>query len=167
MKSRVSFLTSSFLPAVLLGVSLTAASAADPAPPEGFQALFNGKDLSGWYGWSTKNPTELWQMTPEEDATLKQTQVQTLISLQSIGVDDYTLQKDAIEMGLVKNLAIEDVEAAEKMDDFDVDPENDDFNPENEPEDDPSGEGENDTDSLIKSLTSQPDDDEAEEVAKD
>ena len=101
----------------------------------------------------------LWQMTPEEDATLKQTQVQTLISLQSIGVDDYTLQKDAIEMGLVKNLAIEDVEAAEKMDDFDVDPENDDFNPENEPEDDTSGGGGNDTDSIIKSLTSQPDGD--------
>jgi len=67
-------LTFSFLPAVLLGVSL--ASAADPAPPEGFQALFNGKDLSGWYGWSTKDPTELWDMSPEDRAEYKKKSVE-------------------------------------------------------------------------------------------
>jgi hypothetical protein len=39
------------LPAVvaLIGYSV-AAQAADPAPPAGFKALFNGKDLAGWYG---------------------------------------------------------------------------------------------------------------------
>src|ERR1041385_7032466 len=26
--------------------------AAAPNPPKGFRALFNGKDLSGWYGWN-------------------------------------------------------------------------------------------------------------------
>lgn len=26
--------------------------AADPAPPSGFRALFNGRDLAGWYGWN-------------------------------------------------------------------------------------------------------------------
>ena len=26
------------------------------APPEGFTALFNGKDLSGWWGLTTEDP---------------------------------------------------------------------------------------------------------------
>lgn len=34
-------------------------------PPEGFVALFNGKDLDGWYGHGTKDPQTLWDMTPE------------------------------------------------------------------------------------------------------
>ena len=42
--------------------------AAHNQPPAGFTALFNGKDLSGWYGWGTKDPTELWKMTPEQSA---------------------------------------------------------------------------------------------------
>ena len=35
-------------------------------PPEGFTALFNGTNLSGWYGWGTQDPADLWKMTPEE-----------------------------------------------------------------------------------------------------
>ena len=35
-------------------------------PPAGFTALWNGKDLSGWYGWGTQDPADLWKMTPEE-----------------------------------------------------------------------------------------------------
>ena len=35
--------------AVLLTSTLTA-TADEPAPPEGFRAIFNGKDLTGWYG---------------------------------------------------------------------------------------------------------------------
>lgn len=76
MKSCLPFFRSSFLPVVLLGVSLGSASAADPAPPEGFQVLFDGKDLSGWYGWGTKDPTELWTMTPEERAEYKKKSVE-------------------------------------------------------------------------------------------
>ena len=34
--------------------------------PKGFTSLLNGKDLSGWYGWSTKNPEELWKLSSEE-----------------------------------------------------------------------------------------------------
>ena len=36
------FVLAGFLPSVLL--------AAEPVPPPGFQALFNGRDLTGWYG---------------------------------------------------------------------------------------------------------------------
>ena len=31
-------------------LSLHSVRAADPVPPEGFKAIFNGKDLSGWHG---------------------------------------------------------------------------------------------------------------------
>lgn len=51
-------------------------SAENNVPPQGFQALFNGTDLSGWYGWSTKDPTELWKMTPEQLADYKKKSVE-------------------------------------------------------------------------------------------
>ena len=34
-------------------------------PPKGFTALFNGKDLTGFYGHGTKNPETLWAMAPD------------------------------------------------------------------------------------------------------
>jgi len=43
--------------------------AADPAPPAGFKALFNGKDLSGWYGL---NPHSVGKLQGEKrEAALK------------------------------------------------------------------------------------------------
>ena len=33
--------------------------AAEPAPPKGFRALFNGKDLTGWYGLNPHNSAKL------------------------------------------------------------------------------------------------------------
>ncbi|MEP6673187.1 MAG: DUF1080 domain-containing protein [Chthoniobacter sp.] len=55
----------------LLALATAPAWAADNVPPSGFTALFNGKDLSGWYGWSTKDPTELQNMSAEERAAYK------------------------------------------------------------------------------------------------
>ncbi len=43
----------------LVSATLNAA----PTPPAGFSALFNGKDLSGWYGW---NPHESVKLTGEK-----------------------------------------------------------------------------------------------------
>jgi hypothetical protein len=44
--------------------------AADPAPPKGFTALFNGKDLAGWHGWAIHakggSPADLAKLSPEE-----------------------------------------------------------------------------------------------------
>jgi len=40
-------------------------------PPSGYTAIFNGKDLSGWYGWGTQDPTDLQKMTPEQQAEYK------------------------------------------------------------------------------------------------
>jgi hypothetical protein len=55
-----------------LGLALLAgrSNAADPAPPKGFTALFNGKDLSGWHGWAIHakgaGPYDLAKLPPEE-----------------------------------------------------------------------------------------------------
>jgi len=43
----------------LAALSTLPALAENNAPPSGFTALFNGKDLSGWYGWGTQDPTDL------------------------------------------------------------------------------------------------------------
>jgi hypothetical protein len=49
---------------VLAGV-IPAVLAADNTPPEGFTALFNGKNLAGWKGL-VENPEKRAQMKPEE-----------------------------------------------------------------------------------------------------
>jgi hypothetical protein len=62
------------LAAVTLGTTalVPIARSADPQPPTGFTALFNGKDLSGWYGWAIHDkqsggpPAALAAATPEE-----------------------------------------------------------------------------------------------------
>jgi hypothetical protein len=63
------------LAGVLAGVA-TVAVAEENLPPPGFVALFNGKDLSGWYGWGTRNPTDLVKMTPEERAAYKRKSIE-------------------------------------------------------------------------------------------
>ncbi|HEY1083076.1 MAG TPA: DUF1080 domain-containing protein [Prosthecobacter sp.] len=62
-----------FAPALLLAswfsLSVLPVAAADAPPPPGFKALFNGKDLTGWYGL---NPHSVVKLTGEKkDAALK------------------------------------------------------------------------------------------------
>lgn len=53
---------------VLLGaVSVTPAQ--EPKPPAGFRAIFNGKDLTGWYGWNPHDGTKL--QGEKKEANLK------------------------------------------------------------------------------------------------
>ena len=55
--------------AALCIVPLDSARAAEPMPPEGFRALFNGRDLSGWYGL---NPHSVAKLEGEaKEAALK------------------------------------------------------------------------------------------------
>lgn len=42
--------------------------AADNAPPAGFRALFNGKDLSGWWGASTVDPSIMIKLHADKQA---------------------------------------------------------------------------------------------------
>lgn len=52
--------------AVTLGSSIVSTSAAPAAPPAGFTALFNGEDLSGWWGASTEDPRVYMALKPED-----------------------------------------------------------------------------------------------------
>ncbi len=63
-----------FAAALALGLAALPAAAPraqadeDNQPPPGFQALFNGKDLSGWHGMPHFGPRELAKMSEEERA---------------------------------------------------------------------------------------------------
>lgn len=45
-------------------------------PPPGFKPLFNGHDLSGWYGWGTKDPAILRAMSPDEQRVYKKKSIE-------------------------------------------------------------------------------------------
>jgi hypothetical protein len=47
-------------------VAIPTAQAADNVPPEGFTAIFNGNDLSGWHGMPHSDPYKLNAMTEAE-----------------------------------------------------------------------------------------------------
>ena len=62
--------------AALLALSALPVFAENNTPPSGYTALFDGKSLSGWYGWSTKDPADLWKMSPEEVAAYKKSSIE-------------------------------------------------------------------------------------------
>jgi hypothetical protein len=62
----------------LLLAALSATSFAQATPPPGFTALFNGKDLAGWFGWGTKDPRELLLPPPEVLAAYKKQSIEGL-----------------------------------------------------------------------------------------
>ena len=55
----------------LLVAFASIAIAADNVPPAGFTALFDGRQISGWFGWGTRDPRDLLAMTPEQVADYK------------------------------------------------------------------------------------------------
>jgi len=55
--------------ATVVGVIFLASAApAQVSPPQGFTALFSGKDLSGWHGAGTQDPRKIWALSDEERA---------------------------------------------------------------------------------------------------
>ena len=62
--------TLTFALATILFVPFVALQAGEPVPPEGFRAIFNGKDLTGWHGL---NPHRSAKLTGEKlEANLQQ-----------------------------------------------------------------------------------------------
>ena len=51
-------------------------SADQPKPPEGFKALFNGEDLSGWHGMGHFDPRKLAAMSDTERAAKREADLQ-------------------------------------------------------------------------------------------
>lgn len=61
---RVAFLTLLFAVMLFVGQKLPAQE--NNSPPEGFTALFNGKDLAGWHGMPHFDPRKLAEMSAED-----------------------------------------------------------------------------------------------------
>jgi hypothetical protein len=59
-------LSRSLLVFTVLATLTTSTSAADPQPPAGFTALFNGRDLAGWHGMPHFDPYKLAAMSEAE-----------------------------------------------------------------------------------------------------
>ena len=49
-----------------LAATPSRAAAEEPKPPDGFTAIFNGKDLSGWWGATTEDPRKYLAMSADE-----------------------------------------------------------------------------------------------------
>lgn len=62
----------------LLPVSIVSSLTAEVEPPEGFTALFNGKDLSGWWGLKTENPAKWMALSPEKLAVKKKKSIEDI-----------------------------------------------------------------------------------------
>jgi hypothetical protein len=65
------------LVALVLG-SVGVAGAEDNRPPDGFTALFNGKDLAGWHGMGHFDPRALLAMTDQERAEKRKAEMANL-----------------------------------------------------------------------------------------
>jgi len=63
--------TRTFFQAIALGATIQLCSAADVQPPQGFTAIFNGKDLDGWYGLSA-DPRKIFAMSEAERAQFRE-----------------------------------------------------------------------------------------------
>lgn len=73
------------LVACLLAISLLSVSASDPRPPKGFYALFNGRDLIGWYG---NNP----HATQKVMRSKKQTEEEAVVAQQAEFIEHWTVE---------------------------------------------------------------------------
>ncbi|RFC42924.1 MAG: protein of unknown function (DUF1080)/protein of unknown function (DUF1080) [Verrucomicrobia bacterium] len=92
----------SFFPCLLLCLGLNASFA--QTAPQGFTPLFNGRDLAGWYGWGTSNPSALWAMSPEELSAYKKKSVEGgLTDAKGNPKDDHVLAHWRVENGELVN----------------------------------------------------------------
>ena len=64
--------SAALLASVVAASSVVAAPAASEAPPAGFVALFNGTDLTGWYGLGQTDPREIAKLAPEARTAKRQ-----------------------------------------------------------------------------------------------
>mgnify|MGYP001355059104 FL=1 len=64
--------------ALLLLFSVVVAHAAKPKPPAGFVALFNGKNLDGWWGLKTEDPAKWMALSSEQLAAKKKSSIEDI-----------------------------------------------------------------------------------------
>ena len=64
--------------AIVSLLAVVSAHAAKPKPPEGFIALFNGKNLDGWWGLKTEDPAKWMALSPEKLAEKKKASLEDI-----------------------------------------------------------------------------------------
>lgn len=67
IQAPIAFLLITFV----TGIPVVADDHLGARPPEGFSALFNGKDLKGWWGIGTEDPAKWMALSPEKLAEKK------------------------------------------------------------------------------------------------
>jgi hypothetical protein len=77
-------------------------------PPEGFTALFNGEDLSGWYGLGHFDPRKLKDMTEEQRAAKKKKDM--VETLKHWSVEDGAIVNDGKGPYLTTEVEFGDIE---------------------------------------------------------
>ena len=70
--------TSHFLLTSLILAACSLGASGGVPPPEGFTALFNGKDLNGWWGLTTENPAKWMALSPEKLAEKKKKSIEDI-----------------------------------------------------------------------------------------
>ena len=61
------------LAVILSSIFCTVSVSAQSDAPQGFESLFNGKDLTGWFAMKTADPRKFASLSQEEqDATIAQ-----------------------------------------------------------------------------------------------
>ena len=100
MKSlSLSSLLTLFVSLVLLAPSVRA----EPKPPEGFKALFNGKDLAGWWGIGTEDPAKWMALSPEKLAEKKAKSLEDIRKHWSVEGDELVNDGKGLYLSTEKN----------------------------------------------------------------
>lgn len=99
MMIRLKFCLAGLLALGLAGIS----AGAENEPPAGFVALFNGKDLSGWYGYDTKDPRKFQEMSAEDQAVARQKSQEDIHKHWTVDKDDLVNDGHGLYLTTEKN----------------------------------------------------------------
>lgn len=99
MMIRLKFCLAGLLALGLAGIS----AGAENEPPAGFVALFNGKDLTGWYGYDTKDPRKFQEMSAEDQAAARQKSQEDIHKHWTVDKDDLVNDGHGLYLTTEKN----------------------------------------------------------------
>ncbi|WP_227021465.1 3-keto-disaccharide hydrolase [Oceaniferula marina] len=80
-------------------------AAAEVKAPEGFTALFNGKDLTGWWGLKTENPAKWMALSKEDFAKKKKNSIANINKHWSVEGDELVNDGHGMYLTTDKNYA--------------------------------------------------------------
>jgi hypothetical protein len=91
------------LTATCCALFLLTASFGAQKPPPGFTALFNGKNLDGWWGLKTENPAKWMALSPQKLAAKKAKSIEDINKNWRIEGDDLVNDGKGLYLSTIKN----------------------------------------------------------------